>query len=218
MYFDSRVAAGQELAALLAKKYKGEPCAIIALGDGAVVVGAQIAVQLNCVLTMLMAESIMLPRENTAIAGVSQDGSFSYNHQYSQGEIDEFVSEYYGFLEQEKMTKIRQIHEHAHKGGLIRKDLLQEKNIILVSDGLSDGFILDVTQQFLKTIHHKALIVATPFASVPAVDRMHILADEIYCLNVIEDYFDTDHYYNAQDVPSHDKVIATVERIVSNWK
>jgi predicted phosphoribosyltransferase len=218
MYFKSRIAAGQELARQIAEKYKGEPCAVIALSDGGVMVGSQIAMELNCVLMMLMAERIILPRENEALAGISSDGSFSYNHHYSQGEIEEFVSEYYGFIEQEKMAKMQQMHRLAHKGGLIRKDLLEEKNIILVSDGLPDGFVLDVALQYLKPIHHKKLIVATPFASVPAVDRIHVMADGIYCLSVIEDYISTDHYYDTQDVPSHDKIVATIERIVSHWK
>jgi putative phosphoribosyl transferase len=217
MYFDSRVSAGRELAAQITEKYKDTPCAVVALSDGGVVVGAQIAMELDCVLTMLMAERIMLPRENEALAGISSDGSFSYNHQYSQGEIDEFVSEYYGFIEQEKMTKMQEMHRLAKRGGLIRKDLLKDRHIILVSDGLADGFVLDVAEQYLKTIHTGKLIVATPFASVSAVDRIHVMADGIYCLNVIEDYISTDHYYDTQDVPPHDKIIATVEKIVAHW-
>jgi predicted phosphoribosyltransferase len=218
MYFKSRVAAGEELATQIAHKFRSEPCAVVALGDGSVMVAAQIAMELQCVMMLLLAEGIILPREDAAIAGISQDGSFSYNHKYSQGEIDEFVSEYYHFIEQEKMSKISQIHRAANHGALLRKDLLRDRNVILVSDGLRDGFILDVAQQFLKTVRIKRLVVATPFASVPAVDRMHILADEIYCLNVIEDYISTDHYYDTQDVPKHDKIIATIEKIVSHWK
>jgi putative phosphoribosyl transferase len=218
MYFKSRIAAGQELALQVVPKYKDEPCAVVALSDGGVMVGSQISLQLDCVLTMLLAEKIELPRENTALAGISQDGSFSYNHSYSQGEIDEFVSEYFNFIEQEKMSKMQRMHMLAKKGGLIRKDLLSEKNVFLVSDGLKDGFVLDIALQFLKTIRHKRLIVVTPFASVPAVDRMHIIADEIFCLNVIEDYISTDHYYDTQDVPDHDAIVATINKIVTHWQ
>jgi predicted phosphoribosyltransferase len=88
----------------------------------------------------------------------------------------------------------------------------------LVSDGLSNGFSLDIAAEFLKPIHVSRLIVATPMASVQAVDRMHILADEIFCLSVIEDYITTDHYYDTQDVPSHDLVVKTIEQVVAHWK
>ena len=218
MYFESRVQAGQLLARQLAKTYKDERCAVVALSDGAVMVGAQIAMELHCVLMMLLTDAIQLPHENTAIAGINQDGSFTYNNFYSPGEIEDFVSEYRSFIEQEKMHKLHEMHRLEGRGGLIRKKLLAGHNVILVSDGLSNGFSLDLAAEFLKPIKIKRLIVATPFASVPAVDRMHILADEIVCLNVIEDFYTTDHYYEKQDVPPHEKVVRTIEQIVSHWK
>ena len=218
MYFKSRVEAGQKLATLIDKKYHGQPCAVVGLSDGGVMVGAQIALKLGCVLTMLLSETIDLPREDTSIAGISQDGSVSYNSAYSPGQIEDFVSEYHGFIEQEKLTKMHEMHELVGKGGLIRKDLLRDHVVILVSDGLTNGFSLDIAAQFLKPIKTTKLVVATPLASVAAVDRMHILADDIFCLSVIEDYIDTNHYYDKQDVPSHDLVVKTVEQVVSHWK
>lgn len=218
MYFKSRVEAGQLLSKQIVQKYKGQDCAIVALNDGGVMVGAQIALAMHSVLTLLVNEAINLPRENAAVAGITQDGSFSYNKQYSQGELDEFVAEYYHFIEQEKMSKMQQMHRMLGKGGLIRKNLLRDHNIILVTDGLLDGFALDIALSYLKPLSIKKLIVATPLASVPAVDRMHVLADDIFCLSVLPDYIDTDHYYESNDVPPHDKVVKTIEQIVANWK
>lgn len=219
MYFKSRVEAGQQLAQQIVKKYAGQPCAVVGLSDGGVMVGAQIAIQLHCVLTMLMSEAIELPREPEAIAGISQDGSFSYNSAYSPGELEDLVSEYHSLIEQEKLQKIQDMHRLVgHGGGLIRKDLLRGHNIILAADGLSNGFSLDVAAEFLKPINVKRLIVATPLASVAAVDRMHILADEIFCLSVVEEYITTDHYYDTQDIPPHDLVVKTIDQIVTHWK
>lgn len=218
MYFQSRVEAGQLLSKQLVPKYQDEECAVIALNDGGVMVGAQIALELKCVLTLLLTDTITIPREDMAIAGINQDGSFTFNHSYSQGQIDDFTGEYYHFIEQEKMNKMQAMHRLSGRIGLIRKDLIQDRNIILVTDGLIDGFALDIAMQYLKPIHTKRIIVATPLASVKAVDRMHILADEIACLSVIEDYISTDHYYETQDIPPHDKVIKTVEQIVAHWK
>lgn len=218
MYFKSRVEAGQKLADMISKKYQGQQCAVVGLSDGGVMVGAQISLRLNCVLTMLLSDTIELPREDTAIAGISQDGAVSYNNAYSPGQIEDFVSEYHNIIEQEKLEKIHEMHRLVGKGGLIRKDLLREHVVILVSDGLSNGFSLDIAAAFLKPIHVAKLLVATPLASVQAVDRMHILADDIFCLSVIEDYINTEHYYDNQDVPPHDLVVKTVEQVVSHWK
>jgi len=137
---------------------------------------------------------------------------------YAPGEIEEFISEYRGFIEEQKFNKMSEMHRLLGGSGLIRPDLLEHKNIILVSDGLSSGFSLDVAMEFLKPISIKKLVVATPFASVPAVDRMHILADDIYCLNVLEDYISTDHYYEKNDVPHHEVVVKTLEEIMQHWQ
>jgi putative phosphoribosyl transferase len=218
MYFASRMQAGRMLASQIAKKYAGQDCAVVALSDGGVIVGAQIALELHSVLCMLLADEIELPRELVAIAGITQDGSFSYNRAYSVGEIDEIVSEYRGIIEQQKLEKLHEMHRSIGKSGLIRQDLIEHRHVILVSDGLSSGFAIDLAVQFLKTIAIKSMIVAVPFASVQAVDRMHILADDIFCLNVLEDYISTNHYYDTKDVPSHEVILRTVERIIREWK
>ncbi|HEX8227247.1 MAG TPA: phosphoribosyltransferase family protein [Candidatus Saccharimonadales bacterium] len=218
MYFASRLQAGRMLASQISRKYEGQDCAVVALSDGGVVVGAQVALQLHAVINLLLADQIQLPRELVAMAGITQDGSFSYNRAFSDGEIEEMVGEYRGFIEQQKLEKLHDMHRSMGGGVLIRPELVAKRHVILVSDGLNSGFAIDLAMQYLKTISIKSIIVATPFASIAAVDRMHILADDIYCLNVLEDYISTDHYYDTMDVPEHEVVISTVEKIVRDWK
>ncbi len=206
------------LASQLSEKYIDQKCAVLALGDGGAMVGAQIAVELHCVLTMLSSAEIMLPREPQAIAGITAGGAMAYNHAYSQGELDDLVGENYSLIEQEKLTEMHNLNHLAGKGGTISKALLAEHNIIVVSDGLKTGFPVDLVAEFLKPISIGKLIVAVPFAGIQAVDRMHVLADDLYCLNVIGEYIDTDHYYDKQDVPDHATVLQTIEQVVTEWK
>ena len=206
------------LASQLAQKYQDKECAVVALSDGGTVVGMQIAMQLHCVVTMLLVDEIELPREAVAVAGISQDGSFTYNHAYAPAEIEDMVSEYRGVIEQEKIEKLHEMNHLIGRGGLIRHELLKDKTVILVSDGMSSGFSIDLALQYLKPVAIEKLVVATPLASINAVDRMHILADDLYCISVLEDYISTDHYYDEQDVPSHEVVVQTVNQIVNNWK
>lgn len=206
------------LAGQLVPKYRYENCAVVALNDGGVMVGAQIASQLHCVLSMVLSEEITLPREPDAIAGITSEGKVAYNHRYSDGEIDELVGEYFGLIEQEKLTSLSHMNQLLGSGGLTDRRFLKGHNIILVADGLESSFKLDLAAEFLKPIAIEKLIVAVPFASVQAVDRMHILADEIYCLSVIEDYISTDHYYDVRDVPDHETVVKTIEEIILKWQ
>lgn len=217
MYFANRMQAGRMLAAQIARKYTGQECAVVALSDGGVVVGAQIAMQLHCVVTMLLVDEIELPREMISIAGISQDGSFTYNHAYSPAEIEDMVSEYRGVIEQEKIEKLQEMNHLLGSGGLISHDLIKDRVVILVSDGLSSGFSIDLALEYLKPVPLKRIIVATPLASLGAVDRMHILADDIYCLSTVEQYITTDHYYDTQDVPEHSVIVATVEELIKKW-
>src|SRR5947199_6479200 len=136
MYFASRMQAGRMLASKLVSKYRYEDCAVVALSDGGVMVGAQIAMQLHTILTMLLTAEINLPMEPEAIGGITPEGAFSYNHWYFPGEIDELTAEFYQLIESEKLTKMHEMQRLVGAGGLIRRDLLKGRNIIVVSDGL----------------------------------------------------------------------------------
>lgn len=65
---------------------------------------------------------------------------------------------------------------------------------------------------------YKKLIVATPLASIKAVDRIHVLADNIFCLSSVEDYIETNHYYDTQDVPDHKVVVDYIANLLREWK
>lgn len=216
MYFKDRNQAGQQLAAKL-QDYRYENTAVVALSDGAVIVAAEIAKALHCVLTMLLTEEIKLPGEHNAIAVVNQDGGFTYNNMFSAGQIEGFAAEYHTYLEQEKEKKFHAINRLLGDGGLIRRDLLYGRNVILVSDGLQNGLSLDAAADFLKPIRTEKIIVATPLASVQAVDRMHLLADEIVCLSVVENFMNISHYYENNKMPSREDLVKTIETIVLNW-
>ncbi len=212
------MAAGRQIAAKLAPKYRYENCAVVALSDGAVLVGAEIAKALHCVLTMLLTEDIKLPGELNALAVIDQDGKFTYNNMFSTGQLEAFAGEYHGFIEQEKRVKIHNMNKLLGGGGLITRDLLYGHNVILVSDGLNSALSLDAAVAYLKPIRIEKTIIATPTASVPAVDRMHLLADEIVCLDVIENFMSVSHYYENNKMPSHEKIVQTIKDIVLAWQ
>ena len=76
MYFEDRAQAGSLLAAQLVDKYRYENCAVVALSDGGVLVGEQIAAALHCMLMMIMSEDIDIPGEGMTFGGVSQNGHY----------------------------------------------------------------------------------------------------------------------------------------------
>lgn len=218
MYFQSRTEAGQILGAKLADAYRYEDCAVIALNDGAVLVGEQVATMLHSILTMLLIEEIEIPGEGMSLGGVSETGSFTYSSTFTAGEISSYVGEYHGYLEEEKRKAFQRINRLLGDGGMIDRALLQDRVIILVTDGLNTGISLDVAVDFLKPVRIKKLVVASPVAAISAVDKLHILADELHILDVKENYMGTDHYYEENDIPTHEEAIKKINQIILNWQ
>ena len=214
MYFESRTQAGQVLATVLLESYRYEDCAVVALSDGGVLVGEQIAAQLHCVLTMLVTEGIEVPGESMSFGAVSQAGNFTYNSQFSSGEIEEYTSEFHGYLDDQKRLAFSRINQLIGDGGLIDKDMLRDRVVILVADGFSDGAMLSVALDFLKPIHIKKLVVAAPVATVPAVDQLHVVADELHILDVKENFMGINHYYANNSVPTHEETVAKINQII----
>lgn len=218
MYFESRSEAGLRLADPLVEKYRYENCAVVALSDGAVLVGEQIAAALHCVLTLLLIEDIEVPGESVSFGGVSQSGGFTYNGMFSAGEIEEYTAEFHGYLDEKKREAFQKINQLLGDGGLIDKSLLLDRVVVLVADGLDNGASIDVAMDFLKPIRTQRIIVATPVASVPAVDKLHMSADELHILDVKENFMGTDHYYTDNTIPTHEATVAKINQIVLNWR
>jgi len=218
MYFESREQAGIKLAIELFERYRYEDCVVVSLTDGGVIVGEQIASALHCILTMLLVENIEIPGESMSFGAVSETGSFIYDSSMSQGEMDEYTSEYHGYLEEQKREAFQKINRLLGDGGLIDKDMLRDHVVILVSDGMNSGAVLDAAMDFMKPIRISRLVIATPVASVGAVDKLHMIADELHILDVKQNYLDTEHYYNINKIPSHEDTIAKINKIVLNWR
>lgn len=217
MYFKSRTEAGQLLAEQLTK-YRFEDTAVLALSNGGVVIGAQIAAQLHCPLMFLLMEDITLPGEKTAVGVVDQNGGFTYNDLFSTGELDELVGEFHGVIDQMKTEKWHEINRLLSDGGIVDGTILENRNVIIVSDGFLNGTSLLATMNFLKPIKTKKIIIVTPFASVPAVDKMHLLGDELSVLNVIDGTFELNHYFEENDIPSQEDIITILNDAILKWK
>lgn len=206
------------LAKEIVPKYRYENCAVVALSDGGVVVASNLATQLHCVLMMLLTEQVNLPGEPAAVGTINQDGGFTYNGKYSAGQLEDLEGEYRNYIEQQKLEKLHGMNSLLGSGGIIEPTLLRGHHVILVSDGLSSGLSLDAAAAYLKPYKLESLIIATPLASVNAVDRMHLLGDAIYCLSVVENFMDVNHYYEDNTLPPHDTIIKSIKDIILKWQ
>lgn len=199
-------------------QYRYEDCAVVALNSSSVAVAEPIAARLHSIMGLFLSEAVRIPGEGVTIGSVNQDGGFAYNESLSEAESDDYYSEYHGYIDDQKREKFQHINELLGEGGAINIRLLREHVVILVADGLKTASKLDAAAQFLKPILMKRLVVATPVASVTAVDHMHILADEIHCLSVTENYLATSHYYDTNDQLTHDQAVQKINNVILNWR
>ena len=219
MYFESRSHAGAELADLLMDKYRYENCAVVALTEGAVLVGEQLAWRLHCVLMLLLSERIELPGEGMDFGAVSQNGRMTVNSRFSTGQVQHYINELYGYLEEEKRRAYQRINRLLGDNGVVDRTMLRDRTVILVSDGFSDNLSsLDVALDFLKSIRTEKLIAVAPVASVLAVDRLHVAVDEMHILDVKANFMGVDHYYEDNNLPNLEDTITKINQIVLNWR
>ena len=197
--------------------YIGENCVVVALTPGAVIVGAQIAMHLHATLSMLLTENITIPGEIDALAAITGENTFTYNNKFSTGELDDLKSEYLNVIEGQRLEKLHHLHTLLGHGGEIHRELLRNRTVILVSDGLKGVMGLDVAGDYLKPIKMDKLLIATPIASVAAIDRMHLLGDEILCLSVLPNYMDTNHYYDDNTIPPTEDLVKVITTMPVHW-
>lgn len=217
MYYASRAEAGYKLALEL-MQYRYEDCIVLCVNEGSVLVGQQIAASIHSLLTIMLIEDIDIPGENITFGSLNQSGRFTYNGKFSVGEIEEYYAEFHGYLEDQKRVVSSEINYILSAGGIADPQILYGKNVIMVSDGLSTGASLASVADFLKPIKVKKLITAVPISSVDAVDRMHILADEVHVLGITDNFMGTDHYYEDNEIPSHEETLKLIDDIVLNWR
>lgn len=217
MYYKNRAEAGRQIADQL-DKYKSQNLVVIALDEGSSVVAAQIAMKLHANLVLYLIKNIYLPGETEAIGGMSSTGTYSLNDYFSAGQLEDMTTEYHNYIDQRRMEANHELHLLLGRDGEISKQLLRHRVVIVVADGLATGFSLQICADFLKTVAIKKMVAVTPIASVQAVDRMHLISDEICCLAVTPNFMGPDHYYDDNTHPGIEGVLKIMRNISLNWE
>ena len=126
-----------------------------------------------------------------------------------EGEIilNEVLVTQLSLTEQEMEAEIRKTMDVIKKRDkLFRQERpfpsLQDKNIIVVDDGLASGYTMFAAIKFIKKKNPKKVIVGVPTGSGKTVDFVLSVVDELVCLNVrnIFPYAVADAYRNWYDL------------------
>lgn len=203
MYFKDRREAGRLLAESFTDSHRKKFTVVLAVSPGGVLVGKEIADTLHASMNMLLTEPIDMPGVAKAdtIGLIDQDGHFTYNKMMPTGLLTEVLTEMRTYLENQKMQKLHKLTRIMSGEGFIEPEEFHQCHVIVVSDGFSSGLSFEAAKHYLKTINTKKVIAAAPNVSVPAIDRLHIEADDMKILDVLDPYLDTDHYFEDNTIP-----------------
>ncbi len=214
-YFKSRAEAGRILADKLVH-YANEPCYIVALSEGSVIVAAQIAMKVHATIGLLLTGDQSQAGNINALSSLGSERVFNYNMRPAGSfEFDQTDD---GGVSRPARGRAHNYNALLGHDGDIHRKLLHQHVVIVVSDGFNSGESLEIAGEFLQSTVLKRLIVATPVASFEALNRIHVMADEVICLRTEEIFQGTDHYFEDNTIPPLADLFEMVSRISLAWK
>lgn len=207
--FEDRMEAGRRLSEKLVK-YKGSDSIVLAIPAGGVPVAAEIATALNLPADLLIVRKIQLPDNTEAGFGaMGPEGEFVLNEPlvYRLGlREDDIVTQ------KLKTRDVINWREQVFRDGKPYQDM-NNKNAIIVDDGLASGYTLLAAIGFIRRKGAKKIIAVVPTASRKTVEFILPQVDELVCLNVRAGFFFAvaDAYRNWYDLED-DEVISLINR------
>lgn len=217
MYFKSRAEAGVKLADELMPLYRYENTVVVALSEAGLAVGYQIAVNLHTALRRLLMKTIHIDDESIDYATVMPGGVVAINPSLSESEQSYYYGEYAGWLEEQIREGILSI-DRLMGTDEVSPENMRGYNVVLTDDGINNPTKLEAALTWLKPARVDKVILACPVISVPALDRAHILCDELHILGVAANYISTEHYYDEDDAPDSELARRMIDVTISNWK
>lgn len=217
MYFHDRAQAGDKLADEL-MEYRYENTVVLALSPGGVAVGEQIARRLHTNITLLLTARISAPGDETLVLGqIDQSGLFTYNSMISAGEMEEYMEDMRGYLEEQKIKEMYRMSTVVGDHGLADPAQLEGRNIIITTDGVKNGLSFDAAMHFLERRHVEKTVAAIPVGPSEVIERISQLVQEMHYLYIPANFLNVSHYYTDEEKIDPSTVMDRINNVVSRW-
>ena len=214
--FENRYDAGRQLAAKLGE-YKGpsgtgRTVVVLAIPNGGVPVGMEVALALEADFDLVVARKIPLPLNTEAGFGaVADDGTVILN--------EELVRRA-GLTQPQIDSQVNQVRTEIKRRRLLyRQDrppaLVSGKTVIITDDGLASGFTMLATVSSMRSRRPKEIVVAVPVSSAAALEEVERVADKVVTVAVGSQlrFAVADYYKNWHDLSD-----AEVFRALEEWR
>ena len=205
MYFKNRSHAGWLLAKkVLLVEIDKSNTVVLAISNGGVPVAIEIARELNLEIDIALINKIRIPsNSNLVIGAVSEENESFLNldymsyFNYSKIEIEQF--------------KLQALKELELESKSIRNKrlpfLLENKEVILVDDGIETGATVGVAIQLMKKMKVAKIVVVVPVASPEMIKKIKNQVDKIITVVAPQFVNSIDNWYEDFDQVENEEVL-----------
>ena len=202
MKFASRQDAGRQLGKFLRERGVAADL-ILGLPRGGVVVAAEVARELKLPLDVLVVRKIGHPFQREFAIGalaepdvVSLDDESLRQFPAMRTELDKVIAE-----------EVERLHEYRRRFHLSEMPSFEEKNVLLVDDGLATGATAEVAAISVRQRSAEKILITAPVASPQTIGRLRCVADEVLVLFEDFDFQAVGQYYQDFSQTSDEEVI-----------
>lgn len=207
--FEDRHEAGCKLATVM-EGYRGNQVVVLAIPNGGVPVGIELAAALNAELGVVVCRKIPIPMApEGALGAVAEDGTVYLNEAavkrigLSREQIDYEASKVRVDVKQRSM--------------LYQADRLpvrvNDRVVVIVDDGLASGITMTAAVESVRGRRAREVVVAVPVASATAVKQLERVADQVFtCTTDYQPKFYIADYYRHWFDISDDEVLRYLEQ------
>ncbi len=206
MHFKNRREAGKLLAQKLTE-YKNK-AVVFALPRGGVVLGAEVARELNVPLSLIFTRKIGHPMQSEySIAAVSESGEVVVNKNELKT-IDETWFEKEVEKQKKEIQRRKKLYVKKEKTSAAKG-----KIAIIVDDGVATGFTMKVAVKELVLQHPKKIIIASPVVFPGALEMFNDTKAEIIALDTSDDKQSISSYYDVFPQVTDKEVVRLLSQV-----
>ncbi|MHB8140845.1 MAG: phosphoribosyltransferase [Vulcanimicrobiaceae bacterium] len=214
MGFRDRVAAGRELAALLARYARRTDVVVFALPRGGVPVAYEVALRLHAPLDVLTVRKLGVPGHRELAMGAISSGGHYVLDEELLGVVRVSRDELLDVIHRELAELDRR--EQLYRGNRPFPNL-KGKIAIVVDDGLATGATMSAAVKALRAQGPARIVVAVPVGASETCTMLRSYADEVVCMQTPAEFGAVGvHYQNFNQV-SDDEVRALLARAAYHY-
>jgi predicted phosphoribosyltransferase len=201
--FADRVDAGRRLAKAL-RDCKEKNTIILAIPRGGVVVGFEVANELNVPLDVIIPRKIGAPgNPELAIGAVMEDGTIIMNE-----ELTGFLQVSEDYIKEESGSQRLEIERRLK---FYRRDApypdLKNRVVIMVDDGIATGSTMKAAVASIRKKGARAVVIAVPVGPPSTVEELKKEADHVICLQSPDSFMAIGQFYENFNQTSDKEVI-----------